>query len=52
MKILNNDLKTKFNIKNPHIKVLGLNPHAGEMKIGSEELLHIKPAIKDLKEKI
>ena len=52
VKILNNDLKTKFNIKNPHIKVLGLNPHAGENgKIGSEELLHIKPAIKDLKRK-
>ena len=52
VKILNNDLKTKFNIKNPHIKVLGLNPHAGENgKIGNEELLHIKPAIKDLKRK-
>ena len=52
VKILNNDLKTKFNIKNPHIKILGLNPHAGENgKIGTEELLHIKPAIKDLKKK-
>ncbi len=52
VKILNNDLKTKFNIKDPNIKILGLNPHAGENgNIGTEELLHIKPALKDLRRK-
>ena len=52
IKILNEELKRKFNIKNPNIKVLGLNPHAGENgKIGNEELKVIKPAIKELKKK-
>ena len=37
-KILNDELKNKFKIKNPKIILLGLNPHAGEGgKIGSEE---------------
>ena len=50
IKILNNDLKTKFNIKKPNIKILGLNPHAGENgKIGNEELDHIKPAVSELR---
>ena len=50
IKILNNDLKTKFNIKKPNIKILGLNPHAGENgKIGKEELDHIKPAVSELR---
>tara|TARA_Y100000991_G_C21961809_1_gene344857 strand:+ start:820 stop:1800 length:981 start_codon:yes stop_codon:yes gene_type:complete len=50
IKILNKDLKTKFNIKNPKIKILGLNPHAGENgKIGKEELEQIKPAVKELR---
>ena len=46
VKILNEDLKDKFNIKNPNIKILGLNPHAGENgKIGKEEIEHIRPAV-------
>ena len=50
--ILNKDLKEKFNLKNPKIKILGLNPHAGENgKIGEEELNHIKPAVKALKKR-
>ena len=50
VQILNKDLKNKFNIKKPNIKVLGLNPHAGENgKIGNEELQYIKPAIKILR---
>ena len=50
IRILNNDLKDKFNIKKPNIKILGLNPHAGENgKIGKEELEHIKPAVKELR---
>ena len=50
--ILNKDLKDKFHIKNPTIKVLGLNPHAGENgKIGNEELKIITPAIKEMRKK-
>ena len=50
VKILDKDLRNKFKIKNPKIKILGLNPHAGENgKIGNEELEHIKPAVKELK---
>tara|TARA_Y100001949_G_scaffold175577_1_gene185722 strand:+ start:2602 stop:3585 length:984 start_codon:yes stop_codon:yes gene_type:complete len=50
VKILNGDLKKKFGIKNPVIKVLGLNPHAGENgKIGIEEKEVLIPAIKKLK---
>ena len=52
VKILNEDLKNKFNIKKPNIKVLGLNPHAGENgKIGKEEQDHIKPAVRELRKK-
>ena len=49
-KILDDELKKKFKIKNPRIGILGLNPHAGENgKIGSEEFNKIAPAIKELK---
>ena len=51
IKILNFGLKNNFKIKHPCIKVLGLNPHAGENgKIGEEELLKINPAVKICKE--
>ena len=51
IKILNSGLKSNFKIENPSIKVLGLNPHAGEDgKIGKEELLKINPAVKICKE--
>ena len=51
IKILNFGLKSNFKIKNPSIKVLGLNPHAGENgKIGKEELLKINPAVKICRE--
>jgi 4-hydroxythreonine-4-phosphate dehydrogenase len=50
--ILNKDLMKKFNLKKPNIKILGLNPHAGENgKIGQEELNHINPAVKILKKR-
>ena len=50
--ILNNELKSKFNIKNPRIKLLGLNPHAGEGgKIGSEESDILIPAVKELRKR-
>ena len=43
--ITNNSLKTCFGIKEPYIKVCGLNPHAGEQGlIGNEETI-IKEAI-------
>ncbi len=52
VKILDRDLRNKFKIKNPKIKVLGLNPHAGENgKIGKEELEHIKPAVNELRKR-
>lgn len=51
-KILNDELKNKFKIKNPRITMLGLNPHAGEGgKIGSEEVDILIPAAKELKRK-
>ena len=51
-KILNDELKNKFKIKNPKIIMLGLNPHAGEGgKIGSEEKDILIPAVKELRRK-
>ncbi|MBC7625105.1 MAG: 4-hydroxythreonine-4-phosphate dehydrogenase PdxA [Aeromicrobium sp.] len=47
--IINNDLKTKFNIAQPRILVAGLNPHAGESgHLGHEEIDVIIPAIRAL----
>jgi 4-hydroxythreonine-4-phosphate dehydrogenase len=43
-----NSLHNDFNLHNPKIAVLGLNPHAGENgAIGNEELNIIVPAIKN-----
>jgi 4-hydroxythreonine-4-phosphate dehydrogenase len=51
IKIINNDLKSKFGYKKPKILVCGLNPHAGEDGIlGNEEIKVIKPAIKLLRQ--
>jgi len=48
--ILNRDLPIHFGLDNPHIKVCGLNPHAGENGyLGSEEIDIIIPAIQSLK---
>ena len=50
VKILNHELKSKFNIEKPKISLLGLNPHAGEGgKLGKEEIEIIIPAVKELK---
>ena len=47
---INNELKSKFKIKNPKITITGLNPHAGEEgQFGKEEIKIIIPAIKELK---
>ena len=49
-KILHAGLIKFFNISNPNINILSLNPHAGEGgKLGSEELEIIIPAINKLK---
>ena len=49
---LNQGLKEKFKIKNPNIKLLGLNPHSGEGgKIGKEEIDILIPAVKELRKK-
>ncbi len=48
--ILHQDLVYKFGIKNPHILICGLNPHAGEGgHLGMEEIHTIKPVIESLK---
>jgi len=50
IRILNEQLINKFNIKNPRISVTGLNPHAGENgEFGDEEIKIITPILKKLK---
>jgi len=47
--ILHHDLVQKYGIKNPHILVCGLNPHAGENgHMGMEEIKIISPVIDSL----
>ena len=49
VKILDDNLKKLWKIKNPRICILGLNPHAGEGGfMGSEEIEIIEPAINSL----
>ncbi|MCP4487869.1 MAG: 4-hydroxythreonine-4-phosphate dehydrogenase PdxA [Gammaproteobacteria bacterium] len=49
--ILDHDLKQRFDIAKPHIKVCGLNPHAGESGyLGQEEIEIIIPSIDKLKQ--
>jgi len=46
IRIVNADLQHKFGIKQPHIFVCGLNPHAGEDgHLGTEEITVINPAL-------
>jgi len=50
--ILNHDLQLKFGLCRPHIKVCGLNPHAGESGyLGREEIELISPAIGIMQQK-
>jgi 4-hydroxythreonine-4-phosphate dehydrogenase len=52
IEILDRDLRIHFGIKRPHIKVCGLNPHAGENGyLGREEIDIIIPALQALKDK-
>jgi len=49
--IIDTDLRQRFGLNNPHIKVCGLNPHAGENGyLGTEEIEIITPAINKLKQ--
>ncbi len=51
IKILHNDLSTRFNIKQPKILVCGLNPHAGENGyMGREEIDIILPVLEELRQ--
>jgi 4-hydroxythreonine-4-phosphate dehydrogenase len=50
IEILDRDLRSRFGLSNPRIKVCGLNPHAGENGyLGSEEIEIIIPALQSLK---
>ena len=50
IRILHHDLMTKFGLKNPHILVAGLNPHAGEDgHLGMEEIETINPVLDKLR---
>ena len=50
IKIISEDLSSRFGINDPKIKLCGLNPHAGEDGyIGKEEKNIILPAIKAMK---
>lgn len=51
LKIIKKDLEIKWKIKNPAIKILGLNPHAGDGGyIGKEEQDILIPLVNQLKE--
>jgi 4-hydroxythreonine-4-phosphate dehydrogenase len=51
IEIVDHDLRQKFNISNPVIRVAGLNPHAGESGyLGREEIEVISPAIERAKD--
>ncbi|WP_372872933.1 4-hydroxythreonine-4-phosphate dehydrogenase PdxA [Shewanella sp.] len=53
IKILHDDLVSKFGISDPKIYVCGLNPHAGEDgHLGREELDVIIPALNELREEL
>lgn len=50
IRILHQDLTTKFGQKNPHILVTGLNPHSGEDgHLGMEEIEIINPVLNKLR---
>ncbi len=49
LEILHHDLKSKFGLADPRIRVCGLNPHAGESgHLGREEIQVIEPVIQAL----
>ena len=51
IQILHQELSTKFALQKPHIKVCGLNPHAGENGyLGREEIDIIIPVINNMQQ--
>ena len=51
IEILDHDLRSRFGLSNPHIKVCGLNPHAGENGyLGREEIDIIIPSLQALRD--
>jgi 4-hydroxythreonine-4-phosphate dehydrogenase len=49
LKVLHNDLRTRFGLDDPEIIVCGLNPHAGEGgHLGTEDDEIIAPVIREL----
>jgi 4-hydroxythreonine-4-phosphate dehydrogenase len=49
IRVLNQDLQTRFGIERPRILVCGLNPHAGEGgHLGNEEIEVIEPVLQRL----
>ncbi|HET7922002.1 MAG TPA: 4-hydroxythreonine-4-phosphate dehydrogenase PdxA [Gammaproteobacteria bacterium] len=50
LRVLHADLRTRFDIPTPRIRVLGLNPHAGEAgHLGREEIEIITPVCDELR---
>jgi 4-hydroxythreonine-4-phosphate dehydrogenase len=50
IRILDHDLRTRFDIAQPRLLVLGLNPHAGESgHLGREEIEVIEPTLQRLR---
>ena len=50
VEILDRDLRSRFGLSNPHIKLCGLNPHAGENGyLGREEIDIIIPSLQALR---
>lgn len=50
--ILRDDLRTRFHIRQPHIRICGLNPHAGEAgHLGREEVDTIIPVVQQLRKR-
>lgn len=50
IRILDHDLRSRFNIDNPRILVCGLNPHAGEGgHLGREEIEIIEPVLESFR---
>lgn len=50
LRLLHRELQNRFSIKDPHILVCGLNPHAGESgHLGHEEIETITPALNILR---
>ena len=50
LQVLHHDLRYRFAIADPHIMVLGLNPHAGEQgELGEEEIRVITPVVEEMR---